>query len=72
MPLRKLLYFLYYGSYLHIHFLYSLGEPKGYAYPDHLPHTNLNPPTMYMWQSRIEIEYYSVAYFERITDFDAL
>ena len=27
---------------------------------------------MYMWQSRIEIEYYSVAYFERITDFDAL
>ena len=25
-----------------------------------------------MWQSRIEIEYYSVAYFERITEFDAL
>ena len=24
------------------------------------------------WQSRIEIEYYSVAYFERITKFDAL
>ena len=27
---------------------------------------------LYMWQSRIEIEYYSVAYFERITEFDAL
>ena len=26
----------------------------------------------YMWQSRIEIEYYSVAYFECITEFDAL
>ena len=25
-----------------------------------------------MWQSLIEIEYYSVAYFERITEFDAL
>ena len=25
-----------------------------------------------MWQSRIEIEYYSVAYFECITKFDAL
>ena len=25
-----------------------------------------------MWQSRIEIEYYSIAYFERITEFDAL
>ena len=24
------------------------------------------------WQSRIEIEYYYVAYFERITEFDAL
>jgi len=23
-----------------------------------------------MWQSQIEIEYYSVAYFERITEFD--
>ena len=27
---------------------------------------------MYMWQSRIEIEYYSVAYFERIAEFDML
>ena len=27
---------------------------------------------MYMWQSQIEIEYYFVAYFERITEFDAL
>ena len=27
---------------------------------------------MYMWQSRIEIEYYSVAYFERIAEFDVL
>ena len=26
----------------------------------------------YMWQSRIEIEYYFVAYFERITEFDTL
>ena len=26
----------------------------------------------YMWQSRIEIEYYFIAYFERITEFDAL
>ena len=25
-----------------------------------------------MWQSQVEIEYYSVAYFERITKFDAL
>ena len=25
-----------------------------------------------MWQSRIEIEYYFVTYFERITEFDAL
>ena len=27
---------------------------------------------VHVWQSRIEIEYYSVAYFERITEFDAL
>ena len=27
---------------------------------------------MYMWQSRIEIEYYSVAYFKHITKFDTL
>ena len=26
----------------------------------------------HMWQSRIEIEYYSVTYFEHITEFDAL
>ena len=26
----------------------------------------------YVWQSWIEIEYYSVAYFERITEFDML
>ena len=25
-----------------------------------------------LWQSRIEIKYYSVAYFKRITEFDAL
>ena len=25
----------------------------------------------HMWQSWIEIEYYSVAYFEHITEFDA-
>ena len=27
---------------------------------------------MHMWQSRIEVKYYSVMYFECITDFDAL
>ena len=27
---------------------------------------------MYMWQSWIEIKYYSIAYFERITDLDTL
>ena len=27
---------------------------------------------VHMWQSRIEIEYYSVTYFKRITNFDAL
>ena len=27
---------------------------------------------IYMWQSRIEIQYYFIAYFERITEFDAL
>ena len=26
----------------------------------------------YMWHSQIEIEYYSVVYFKRITEFDAL
>ena len=26
----------------------------------------------HMWQSQIEIEYYSVVYFECITEFDAL
>ena len=27
---------------------------------------------LYVWLSREEIEYYSIAYFERITEFDAL
>ena len=27
---------------------------------------------MHMWQSRIEIKYYSVVYFECITEFDTL
>ena len=27
---------------------------------------------LHVWQSRIEIEYYSVAYFKYITEFDAL
>ena len=27
---------------------------------------------IHVWQSRIEIKYYSVAYFERITEFDAV
>ena len=31
----------------------------------------LNSDSYYLWQSQIEIEYYSVAYFERITEFDA-
>ena len=26
----------------------------------------------YMWQSRVEIEHYSVAYFDRIAAFEAL
>ena len=26
----------------------------------------------YMWQSRVEIEHYSVAYFDRVTGFKAL
>ena len=30
-----------------------------------------HPVPLHMWQSRIEIEYYSIAYFERITEFDA-
>ena len=29
-------------------------------------------PGIHMWQSRIEIEYYFIAYFKRITEFDAL
>ena len=28
--------------------------------------------SQYMWQSQIEIEHYSVAYFDRITAFKAL
>ena len=27
---------------------------------------------MYMWQSRVEIEHYSVVYFDRITAFEVL
>ena len=34
--------FLFNDSYLHVHFLYSLGEPEGYAYRDHLPNTYLH------------------------------
>ena len=34
--------------------------------------TTLTHCEMHMWQSQIEIEYYSVAYFECITEFDAL
>ena len=34
--------------------------------------TQLRVLQLHMWQSRIEIEYYSVVYFERITKFDAL
>ena len=32
----------------------------------------INVYRIHVWQSRIEIEYYSVAYFERITEFDML
>ena len=32
----------------------------------------LNALLYYLWQSWIEIEYYSVVYFERITEFDTL
>ena len=27
---------------------------------------------LYMWQSRVEIEHYSIAYFDRVTVFEAL
>ena len=37
-----------------------------------LTDTHIETHTKHMWQSRIEIEYYSVAYFERITELDAL
>ena len=30
------------------------------------------PLKMYLWQSRVEIEHYSVAYFARIAAFEAL
>ena len=30
------------------------------------------PSLCYMWQSRVEIEHYSVAYFDRIAAFEAL
>ena len=33
---------------------------------------NSDAMEIYVWQSQIEIEYYSVAYFELITEFDAL
>ena len=32
----------------------------------------INVYCIHVWQSRIEIEYYSVAYFECITEFDVL
>ena len=49
--------------------------------PDHAPHLGYQyqtcvPQSVYLpkqlWQSRIKIEYNSVAYFERITEFEAL
>ena len=39
------------------------GPGRGYSYVQ---------STTQVWQSRIEIEYYSVTYFMRITKFDAL
>ena len=37
------------------------------------PGLEANPLGIYiMWQSRIDVENYSVAYFERITEFDGL
>ena len=35
-------------------------------------HTEWRTIDIHMWQSQIKIEYYSVAYFERVTEFDAL
>jgi len=32
----------------------------------------MNSYLLRVWQSRVEIEHYSVAYFERITQFKAL
>ena len=33
---------------------------------------SMNSYLLHVWQSRVEIEHYSVAYFERITQFKAL
>ena len=43
-----------------------------YLVRPHHPYDSLIWCIIYLWQSRIEIEYYSVAYFERITKFDTL
>ena len=36
----------------------------------HLP--SINTLGLHMWQSRVEIEHYSVAYFNRVTAFEGL
>ena len=35
-------------------------------------HVQLELSNQYMWQSRVNIEHYSVAYFDRIAVFEAL
>ena len=36
------------------------------------PSLKLNRKGMYMWQSRVEIEHYFIAYFDRIAAFEPL
>ena len=45
---------------------------RGYHYSIYLCTTGYLGQYMCHWQSWIEIEYYSVAYFEHITEFDVL
>ena len=48
---------------LRLHFMLFEAEPG---------RINSDAMEIHVWQSQIEIEYYSVAYFELITEFDAL
>ena len=49
-------------------FLRKIGISRGKV---HIPKYN-GHLCMHMWQSRVEIKHYSVAYFDRITVFEAL